>query len=138
MIKQTIQFDDKGQPLYSFFHSKYICENHTLDIRVSDSVTSAVVVVNRIEIHRFTYNGRLPTTEKSFSPRKITTYSQCRMLTADQNNDCIHIIDRDGQFFRFINNCHLQSPYSVCVDTNDDLIVGESLTGNVKTIKYQV
>lgn len=66
--KQSIQFNDKGQPLYSYEPSKFLCENSNQDICVSDSEAGAVVVVNR--------NGRLPSTntgpsstaERSFCP----------------------------------------------------------------------
>lgn len=41
---QSIQFTDKRQPLYSFGGHKYISDNNTLDICVSDYVARAVFV----------------------------------------------------------------------------------------------
>ncbi|XP_062576111.1 uncharacterized protein LOC134238000 [Saccostrea cucullata] len=107
--KQTVQFDAKGKPLYSplyfpeYHCSRFITENNNLDICVSDNGAKEVVVVNQAGKLRFRYNGIFPAPmNRPMDSQGITTDSQSHILTADLRNHCIHIIDQNGHFLRFI------------------------------------
>lgn len=130
--KQTIQFDKECNPLYSGKkHIKYIVENRNTDICLADFEAGAVVVINQSGELRLRYSGNH---RKSFKPFGIATNSQSHILAADCYNHCIHIVDKDGLFLRYIED--VRNPFGLCVDEYDDLFVTEYFTGNVKVIQY--
>ena len=135
--KQTIQRDEQGRPLYSSsLNLKYLIENTNLDICVADNGANAVVVVNATGKFRFRYTGLPSTTRNNFYPYDIHNDSHGMILTAEKTKNCIHVIDQDGQFIRYIDQCDLHGPFSLCLDSSDNIFAAEYTTGKVKKIKF--
>lgn len=134
---QVIMNDKRGKPLFSV-HSRlvlHLTENGNGDICIADCAGHAVVVVNSSGILRFRYGGNEITKKRNntFEPLHIVNDKKCHILTNNQSNNNVHIIDCDGNFIRYIE---YPCTGGISVDTDHNLVVGESVTGIIRIIKY--
>ncbi|XP_048741733.2 E3 ubiquitin-protein ligase TRIM71-like [Ostrea edulis] len=136
-VKQEIDRDDDGEPIYKGGkYPLYVVENNNGDICASDNNADTVVVVNKSGRVRFRYDGTPARRKKSFNPVPIVTDSMSQIIVADINNDCLHILDQNGQFLRCVDNCGLDKPQGLSVDSEGRLWVGLYKSGEVKVIQY--
>ncbi|XP_056001411.1 E3 ubiquitin-protein ligase TRIM71-like [Ostrea edulis] len=136
-VKQEIDRDDDGEPIYKGgIHTLRVVENNNGDICASDSNADTVVVVDKSGRVRFRYDGTPARSKESFDPVHIVTDSMSHIIVADYNNDCLHILDQNGQFLRCVDNCGLDNPLGLSVDSEGRLWVGLCESGEVKVIQY--
>ncbi|XP_065926465.1 tripartite motif-containing protein 2-like [Magallana gigas] len=130
---QSIERDNKGQQLYSAY-PHYITENINGDICVSDFNKQAVVVVNKIGQHRFSYTGQ----ESKIRPVGICTDILGHILFCDINSNTVQLLDQDGQFLTLVVTSQKgkKHPFCVCVDDDNNLHVGYGDTNTVTVYKY--
>uniref|UniRef100_K1Q8N2 Tripartite motif-containing protein 3 n=1 Tax=Magallana gigas TaxID=29159 RepID=K1Q8N2_MAGGI len=128
---QDIQIDKKRQKLYDIPH--YITENMNGNICVSDYGKEAVVVVDKLGQHRFSYTGQM----SGFGPYGISTDVLGHILVCDSVSNTIHLLDQDGQFLSQLltEEQRIEHPRSVCVDNENNLWVGQ-LTNTVTVYKF--
>lgn len=130
--KQTIQFNDDGQSLYSPGEKKYLVENKNFDICVADHDAHAVVAVNQDGKLKYRYTGQTASI-RSFDPSGIARDSQSRVLIGEDKDFYIHVLDEIGQFLRLINT-RVYSIKGFCVDANDSLFIADH--EKIYKIKY--
>nr|XP_022312160.1 uncharacterized protein LOC111117357 [Crassostrea virginica] len=135
-IKQEIYDDGQGNPIFPECLSRlFISENNNGDISVSDTEANTVIVMDKTGRVQFGYDGRPARKKEAFGPRGIITDAVSQIIVADYNNNCLHILDQDGQFLRCVDDCGLEKPYGLSVDNEGRLWVGCE-TGNIKVIQY--
>nr|XP_034306617.1 uncharacterized protein LOC117682665 [Crassostrea gigas] len=129
---QNIQRDNEGHELYSGPH--YITENINGDICVSDYIIDAVVVVNKSGQHRFSYTGQ----RSSFRPFGLCTDVLGHIIVCDSISNTVHLLDQDGQFLSvLLTEQHgVKRPRSVCVDDENNILVGQHIKEKVIVNKY--
>ena len=126
-----------GKSLFSFGSKKVlpIIENDNGDICVADYYGKAVVVVNQAGEFRFKYQGNMSfkLTFESFNPGGIITNVNKQILITDDSMEIVHVIDRDGNFLRYIE---YPSKGGLSIDADHNLVFGEEDTGKIRIIKY--
>ncbi|XP_078330837.1 uncharacterized protein LOC111116919 [Crassostrea virginica] len=136
-MKEEITKDGQGNSIFK--DGKYsLCmsENNNGDVCVSDLNVDTVVVVNKTGRIRFRYDGAPARREKSFDPRGIVTDALSQIIVTDYNNDCLHVLDQDGQFLRCVDDCGLEKPVRLSVDSEGRLWVVSGKSGEIKVIEY--
>ncbi|XP_061186777.1 tripartite motif-containing protein 2-like [Saccostrea echinata] len=137
IVKQEIFSDENGKAIFA--NGKlmpFVAENNNGDICVSDINAKTVVVVDNTGKVRFRYNGRPARRKKGFAPRKIVTDSMSQIIVADYSNECLHILDQDGQFLNCVDRCGIPKPCGLSVDREGRLWVGLLEKGELKVIQY--
>ena len=135
-IKKEFNKDGKGNPIFKDGqYSLFMSENNNGDICVSDGNADTMVVVDKKGRVRFLYDGSPARREKPFNPRDIVTDVLSQIIVLDYNNNCLHILHQNGQFLRCVEDCALDKPYGLSVDSEGRLWVG-LWTGEIKVIEY--
>ncbi|XP_062603329.1 E3 ubiquitin-protein ligase TRIM71-like [Saccostrea cucullata] len=136
-VKYEINKDEDGMPILSIgAYINYVAENGNGDICVSDSNARNVVVADKSGRVRFRYDGSPAKRRKSLDPLHIATDSMRQIIVADENNDCLHILDQNGQFLMCVDNCGLYQPCGLSLDSTGRLWVGLKGSKDLKVIQY--
>lgn len=127
--------DEHGNPIFQGAHIS-VTENINGDIITTDANSKAVVALDSTGRVKFRYNQSPPGREMPFCPGKVVTDSVGRIIVADDNH-CLHILDQNGRFLRCVDNCGLDRPSGLSLDSEGRLWVGSYHTGEIKVIKYK-
>ncbi|XP_022304288.2 uncharacterized protein LOC111111540 [Crassostrea virginica] len=136
-IQQEICNDRHGNLIFKDgSDSLFITENNNGDICVSDTNANTVVVVDKWGRVQYSYDGIKAKKKGSFHPRGIVTDVLSNIIVADINNECLHILDQNGLFLRCIDDCKLEKPFALSVDSDWRLWVGFFNSRKIRVIEY--
>ena len=83
----------------------YITENKNGDVIVSDYKKKAVIVVNSLGCHRFSYRGPPQGHLEELWPRGVCTDNQANILVSNFNSRSgaeLHVLDKDGRVLKMV------------------------------------
>ncbi|XP_048776313.2 uncharacterized protein LOC125680659 [Ostrea edulis] len=137
-VQQEIEKNDDGKSIYRGGENMlFVEENNNGDICASDINSKTVVVVDKSGKVQFQYDGTSARRKESFSPMQIVTDSMGQIIVADYNNDCLHVLDQNGQFLLCVDNCGLDKPFGLSIDSVGRLWVGLAESGELKLVQFK-
>ena len=136
-ITQIIDKDDLGNSILGDGTcSIYITQSCNGDICVSDTNAEKVIILDKLDRVRYRYDGKQANLRKLFSPKGLVTDSLCQIIVSDYNNECVHILSKNGQILRCLDECGLLKPCALSLDGQGRLWVGMRSSGDIKVIEY--
>ena len=134
---QTVYRNEKGWLIFSEgTRFVFINGNNSGDIHVSDPNSKTVVLVDTSGTVRFRYDGVPSLKTKPFDPSCLASDSLDRIIVVDKNNDCLHILDKNGNFLICVDNCGIDTPFGLRLDNDGRLWVGLTSDREIKVIEY--
>lgn len=135
-MKQALKNNNGERDLFTLPH--FITQNKNKDLWIQDKGYHHVVVVNESGKGRFTYNG--PTgvrMSSAFDPHDLSSTGDGNVIIADYANAALHLVDKDGQFLRYIMSSSdgLCGPYSLTKTINDVFWIGDNKQKKVFLVK---
>ncbi|KAK3088537.1 hypothetical protein FSP39_020271 [Pinctada imbricata] len=132
--EEDFQYDENGR---QYFRLPWQITVNKIngDVCVSDTGRNMVIVLEKTGKLRFFYDG--PFTD--FHPRDLCTDELGHILVADIDNNSVHIIDETGQFLANLNTRadNLVLPFTLSIDSENNLWIGERDTKKIKVVKYR-
>ena len=106
------------------------------DLYISDLGADKVMALYKDYRVRYEYSGQRDR-ENPFFPDGLCTDNAGHILITDRTNHKVHILDKDGQFMKYLltEEQGLRGPWSVDVDSAGNAWVGQ-YDGGVKVVKY--
>lgn len=135
---QVYEYTDGSKRLFT--RPYRVVENVNGDICVTDKTSMGsgrVVVLDSTGTLKFIYDARsLTRQERPFSPSGIVCDNYGRLLIADTNNHCVHIVDKYGQFASFLlrKEDGITCPTSLVLDKGQLWLGNEN--GQIKIYQY--
>lgn len=116
------RYESEGkESKYFFRYPAYLVKNTNGDLCVSDN-SKRVVVVDKSNEFRFIYTGH---DQNGFTPLGISTDSSGCIFIVDSSIRCIHIINQEVKFQRYIKMSeHWREPRGLCIDKSGKCYVG--------------
>lgn len=94
---------------------------------------SSVIVVDSAGCYRFSYSAPQ---EQRFQPMDLCCDSNFHIIVADEENNKLHVIDREGRFLRYLIYDGIRNICSISIDTKDRLFVSQMHEEFLRMIQY--
>ncbi|KAJ8307401.1 hypothetical protein KUTeg_015485 [Tegillarca granosa] len=139
----TIQYDADDKSVL-FQNPLRVCSNRNGDLIVLQK-NKMIIVIDSCRRKRFRYDGSFKGQDKKvkdlkddYDPWDVVTDKYGHILISDNNNSCVHVLDKDGKFLKLIDSqaLGLLYPLGMCIDASDRLWVCSYVIGIINVITY--